>query len=243
MARQNEILCLNQVRKAFASPVSSPSLFCNADNERILGMLKSARENDKPNEFPDFICDGGFIEHFEVSPSKEGRKGSTFKREKSKAESETKEQFKEWDAVFLASEAKPHTMQTASIENRYEGFSHLAFIASLRRNVSAHLDSLKKQGLTGLANTAFMGENSGAKLCVYEGGAFSRFYTIRSDREALEVLRLCSPLVCYFIFVAGDSVEILDLSELDELILAAPEHLDVRSGRLRDIDLKVYIDW
>ena len=243
MARRNEILCLEQVRKALSNAVMPLNLFCNADFALVSEVLESARENSRPNDFPDFFCQNGFIEHFEVSPSKEGRKGSSFKREESKAVVETKERFDEWDAAFLASQSKPRTMQTASVENRYEGFSHADFLASLQRNISSHLDSLERQGLTGFANATFLAENSGARLCIYEHDAFSRFYTIHSDRKALEILQLCLPLVHFFIFVAADYVEILDLARLEELISEAPEKLDVRSGRLRDVSLKVYIDW
>lgn len=38
--------------------------------------LKAAKPNQNSNEFPDFIFEDGFIEHFAVTSSSEGRKGA-----------------------------------------------------------------------------------------------------------------------------------------------------------------------
>ena len=45
------------------------------DDKLFLGILEKAEPNPQKNEFPDFIFDGGFIEHFQVSAANETRKG------------------------------------------------------------------------------------------------------------------------------------------------------------------------
>lgn len=42
----------------------------------VANLLRKAKFNEKPNDFPDFIFDDGFIEHFQVTSSRENRNGS-----------------------------------------------------------------------------------------------------------------------------------------------------------------------
>ena len=240
MTRPNEINCLNRVREAFSRAFIAPKCFCNVDLDLVRSMFNSAKEC--PNDPPDFCCKDGFIEHFEVSPSKEGDRGSEFRKKKSKADKERKAQFDQCDLEFLASQYEPRTFRIAPVENVYEDFSYDAFLLSLQKNVSSHIERLKKRELTGLTSSAFMAENAGARLYFYERGVLRGFYAIHSDRKALEILRLCIPFVRLFIFVAEDSIEILDLTKLDELISKALDSLDVRGGRFINLSLKMYMD-
>lgn len=57
--------------------------FSNKDLEIVDKIIESAISNPEPNEFPDFIFDGGFIEHFQVTSSIENRKGSVHSKKKS----------------------------------------------------------------------------------------------------------------------------------------------------------------
>ena len=49
------------------------------DIAEVFQALNKSEENTKPSEFPDFVCENGFIEHFEITSSNETRKGSTKK--------------------------------------------------------------------------------------------------------------------------------------------------------------------
>lgn len=49
------------------------------DIAEVFQALNESKENIKPSEFPDFIFEKGFIEHFEITSSNETRKGSTKK--------------------------------------------------------------------------------------------------------------------------------------------------------------------
>ena len=40
------------------------------DIEEVINSLKKAKPNEKLSDFPDFIFDNGFIEHFKVTSSK-----------------------------------------------------------------------------------------------------------------------------------------------------------------------------
>ena len=49
------------------------------DIAEVFQALNKSEENTKTSEFPDFVCENGFIEHFEITSSNETRKGSTKK--------------------------------------------------------------------------------------------------------------------------------------------------------------------
>lgn len=60
---QQELECLKNSKK-FVSTADS-----------IYKYLELARPNHNINDFPDFIFDDGFIEHFQVTSANESRKG------------------------------------------------------------------------------------------------------------------------------------------------------------------------
>ena len=49
--------------------------------EGIRQYILSAKPNIDSNTFPDFVIDGGGIEHFKITSSKETKKGANFKKE------------------------------------------------------------------------------------------------------------------------------------------------------------------
>lgn len=47
----------------------------NQQYVELQNWLKNAESNQNSNKFPDFVFEDGFIEHFAVTSSSEGRKG------------------------------------------------------------------------------------------------------------------------------------------------------------------------
>ena len=84
MARgEQELYCLNFIKEH----LESDSMFygmSKEDCDRIEKMILSAVPNPRSSEFPDFICDGGFIEHFQISSGKTTKKGSLHKQNEAK---------------------------------------------------------------------------------------------------------------------------------------------------------------
>ncbi|MCM1363148.1 MAG: hypothetical protein NC235_14840 [Clostridiales bacterium] len=114
------------------------------DDDLIEQMLQSASPNPELSKFPDFICDCGFIEHFEVTSSHSNRKGSTMKHEqhKLKKEAETKEQalMAEMDEVPCC-EGKSVTADTWHSQHTYDDFCY-----SFKKSWEHHIESLSKYG-------------------------------------------------------------------------------------------------
>lgn len=69
-----ELNCLKKVRESVSLDVCFGVSEENYEDLKI--WLESAVPNKKSSEFPDFLFEGGIIEHFSVTSSFEGRKGS-----------------------------------------------------------------------------------------------------------------------------------------------------------------------
>lgn len=238
MARRNELDCLNLVRKAICGFSNIKIEKINCDINFIRDILNNARELSDSSKFPDFIFDCGIIEHFAVAGYKETRKGSEFKIEESKCNEETEAFYKEEDEIFLKNPRKPGIFQTVSRENIYSNSAYKDFVFSFKKNLDKHTESLKKSEYCN--NTViFLIEQEDARLGIYENNIFKRFYLLSEDKHLLTYLKEKYPLINYVIFNSADSVEIIDLSNLEPLIGRAKDGLDIRGGRMRQLSLKI----
>lgn len=105
----------------------------------IRNMIKSAHPNRKLSEFPDFICDMGFIEHFQVTASHVTRKGSPYSIQTSKLE----QNIENWEHEVVKESCPncfyemPSTMIPAP-EGSYENL-----VTSFQANWKNHIESLR----------------------------------------------------------------------------------------------------
>lgn len=83
-----------------------------------IDILMTVKENPNNNSFPDFVCNNGFIEHFEVTSSKTTGSGSTMKQE---------------EALFKKSD-KNHVI--------YSPHTHKDLLESFETIWKNHIDSL-----------------------------------------------------------------------------------------------------
>lgn len=241
MARKNELKCIRVVKSTLDNERSAHIEFCNCDKNFLISLLRTISEPDDEYKFPDFVFDGGIIEHFMVAGYKETRKGSEFKIEENKGNKTTKEYFNEEDNAFLESHRNPGTFYTASQENTYDKSTYKDFVFSFKKNVENHMVSLMNSGYSN-QTVIFLIEQEDARLCIYKNEQFERFYLLSEDKELLTYLKGKYPALNYVIFNSADSVEIIDLSKIDNLIKNAKIGLDIRSGRKRDLTLKFYWD-
>lgn len=241
MARSNELNCLNNIRNALKSENSFHVETSNCDTKVIADALETIVVPQDANRFPDFVFDGGILEHFSIAGYKESVKGSEYKIEESKRNKETKIFSKEEDKKFLYSSRSPGTFYSVNRENTYNNSTYENFIFSFKRNFDNHFVSLQKSKYIN-ETVIFLIEQEDSRLGIYEDNIFKRFYLLSEDKTILMYLKEKFPLVNYVIFISMDSVEILDLSNLESLIDNANENLDIRGGRKRDSFLKIYLD-
>ena len=112
------------------------------DKENVKKAFDKATPNPKLSEFPDFIFDKGFIEHFQVTSSFENRKGSTMERERSGIERDY--QRKEQEVLSNASDGQIEIHSISTDPYWHESHSYEKFIKSFKNKFEKHLKSLDK---------------------------------------------------------------------------------------------------
>ena len=107
MRGEQEQACLNVVRKLLRT--KDCNLYVD-ENDCIINYILTAQANEHESDFPDFIFDSGFIEHFQVSSAKETSKGSCFKQEESNYKRTTDKACKESQEQWKKEEFRPNTI-------------------------------------------------------------------------------------------------------------------------------------
>jgi|LSQX01.2.fsa_nt_gb hypothetical protein len=240
MARQNEKECTEELKNAFLGK-TNVKIYANCELETISQILFSAKSNVNKNNFPDFVFSGGGIEHFQLTSSKETRKGSEFKIEESINKKSKDEYFEMLKEEHLNSEFIPGTIATDNYEEVYESFSYEAFIHSLERNIVNHVESLEKSNYQDKV-VVFLMEQQTARLWIDEGIIPIKFYELHRDKKALSIIKQHCNSVNYIIYFVADSVEVLDLSKMDDLLNESLIYKNVKGGRLVKHQLNLLIN-
>ena len=163
------VMCEMQKGKCFYG-------FSVEDDSAIEQLFNSAKPNPNPSAFPDFICDNGFIEHFQVTSSHSNRNGSTMKCEQYalRQEAERKE-----NALMEEMNSCPcYEGKTVMTDAWHGGHTYEDFCSSFKRSWERHIHS--------------MGKNAGDKT--------TAVFMIQYDDSALKTDINCSELkegICY----------------------------------------------
>ena len=173
MRGEQESCCLAWVKEHLYGP--DTRFFCH-DKRKIAAILKRAKPNLEASKFPDFVFEDGFIEHFQITASKENKKGSCHKQ--------TQAEFhREMDCIQenlrqeLEKSPLPikNTISTTSYKMIPPEYSYEKFQSSFRKNWEHHIHSLEKY--TGAKNIGiFLVEYVGPLFKTMRGGKFAHFY-------------------------------------------------------------------
>lgn len=237
MARANEKECLETIKNAILGKINF-NVYSNCEIEDISKIVFSAAENSNDSKFPDFVFEGGGIEHFQLTSSKETKKGSEFKIDENKNKQIRERNEERLKQELLSSDYAPDTFSTSSYEEIYESFTYDDFLFSLQRNISNHVDSLIKSHYENKI-VVFLMEQQTARLWIDEGVTPIRFYELHKDKKALSLIKETCSFVNYIIYYVSDSIEIIDLSKLDSLLDKSINYKNVKGGRL--IIHKIYL--
>lgn len=138
---EKELCCLEKVKKQIR--FEDCMGMTNKDWEEIQKYLKTAVPNEQRNNFPDFIFDNGFIEHFQVTSSKTTKKGSkhlkNIKHYKDETDIKFKQIKKEWEDNPIMYEERIATQEYLYKEHNYEYLKQ-----SIEQSFQNHVNSLDK---------------------------------------------------------------------------------------------------
>lgn len=237
MRGDNELNCLNIIRNT--KDIENPKRyfgFLRKDVEEIVESIKDAQPNKNLSNFPDFICNNGFIEHFKVTSSKETRKGSIHIKEethfKKKVESEAELIKEKWNQ-------DPNNVKNNSIHwaFNFPEHSYSYLCESFMNNWEKHIASLNNY--KGNKSTSiFMIEYTDLALTMYENvfedwidGLSNgdvrepetvEFYRISRDKKLLNYIYQFRNTIKYVIFVYGKEYEAIKLNNIPYLLKLMP---------------------
>lgn len=185
------------------------------DRIEVANLLRTAQPNEKASEFPDFVFENGFIEHFQITASKETKKGSRqiieendFSRRAEKNEKTFKEECKNNPDV-----EKVRNVKTSM---NFPDYSGKNLEDSFKRNFEHHIKSLEKYngskqiGVFMVENYEFavkMYENIfndvKKNLCYGDLRLPQKFtcYRLSRDKKLLNYIYSYKSLIKYIIFV------------------------------------------
>ena len=238
----NEVECLKYVIDACSGKINSEIAFDNVDNDtELLKQLNEANPNSHLSEFPDFLSEEVIVEHFSITSSKENRKGSSFKKEQNANNIETEAKIKEWQDSCKNIPFEINTVRSTIIENIYTDLLYNNFIDSLDRNLSHHIESLKKYDVKD-RKVVFLIELQDALMSICRHNTFYKFYELYKDKNALDIFKLYLNILDIIIFRASDRIEIIDIKKFEELYEHSYCEEDIRGGRHRGINVLTMID-
>ena len=211
------------------------------DYKPLVKLLLTAENTDlKTNQtnFPDFKCENGLIEHFQVTATKETKKGAKSKQEYGKNDSDLIKEFTNdlQNNFSKSSYEKRYSMPNQSYEN---------FVHSFKENWKNHIESLKKyegnkQNVCFLIESDcyglkmrlaketdyILGIRTGKIVENYEDNRNEKFATIMLGRckELLKFVNEYKNLVQYIIFVSPCYVELIKTSEANYIVSLLKEY-------------------
>ena len=142
MRGEQETNCLTRVKQNLDR--NSVHYFCS-DPQKIIRILKSARPNPAQSNFPDFLFENGFIEHFQITASRETRKGAEHRQRQAQFCKEAEQRFQRMGREL--NDAPPANSLTREIcEMEAPPYSYEMYEASFRKNWQHHIIHHQKRG-------------------------------------------------------------------------------------------------
>ena len=237
MQRQQEKDCFERVKK----------LANDKNDTRLLSFLYKATANSESSLFPDFLFDGGFIEHFQVSAANENKKGSKHNIAVNDFERESNENIERLKNEFLQSPPRKisvtgtYDLKVVTHEMESPEYAYESFVKSFKRNFEKHIESLQKY--TGDKSIGiFLIELAGPRLTVLRNNNFRAFYRLAIDRNLLEYIDKYTAYLKYIFFVSLDDYEVLELNKIPHLLNNIPQGLTFGVGRFRNMKLTLFTD-
>lgn len=213
--------------------------FCE-DRQKIASILKNAEPNPAPSEFPDFLFETGFIEQFQITASKETKKGALHRKEQERFYKEAEQRLQAMrEELEQAPPANKLTRESCYM--KAPEFSYEMYEQSFRRNWQNHIDSLEKY--TGCREVGiFLISYQGAPLKMMRQGVFFGFYQLHQDARMLRYIEQYQDKLSYVIFEDGQNCEVIELEKIPALIEGVPCNIQFEPGRWRECRANLAID-
>ena len=227
MRGEREAQCLSDIRESYSHLQFFG--FSLDDKQTFQHAIFSAEPNQKPSEFPDFIFQDGFIEHFQISSFQTTRKGSVYQREKSQISREI-DSFKS----KMYNEPSFDTPKSAQWEQPYHDHSYENLVKSFKASWEGHIESLLKSKFN-YKTSIFLVDYPEMSLSMhvdYDAIALKsnieygdllyrlpfKFYRISRDKDLLRYVYEYASYIDYFVCRGVCSIDVIKVSNIPEIL-------------------------
>lgn len=234
---EKEQACLDSVRNILRTKKCEKHLDGDAV---IIKNILTVKENEQANDFPDFICKNGFIEHFQVSASGETKKGSLYKQEESCFERQSNETLGNKKDEYLNSRFESNTLTMHQSTLCYDKSTYENYVKAFKKNFESHIDSLKKYDGS-KENGTFLIEQVDGSLYV-DGAVPYMPYSLSIDKELLQYVYQYKDYLTYVLFTDGERCEIIKLSWIPKILSNVKDGTKFKVGRMTSTNLLLCVD-
>lgn len=206
MRGDKEKECLYLLQKSLKNGEEKVTFYgCSNDEvEAIKIAIFEAAENLDTNAFPDFVFEGGFIEHFQITSSKETKKGSHHKKKNTELDRDFHVKMKEQYESLGTNNEETKLTETHELS----GHRHSYLLESLSKNCAKHLGSLGTSNLKNNKFSFFMIQYTDGLLEVKNineedlkhRSGFTPYYP-HLDKQVLKLIQELSNRISHVIFV------------------------------------------
>lgn len=196
------------------------------DIKKVFIAIKNCNPNPNLSKFPDFVFKDGFIEHFEITSSKETRKGSAKKIDEFEFDKEINPQIKDFNQLCENMEIGESREKSWSRKDVCHSYDNLK--ESFYNNFKKHLISF--DNYEGIQNIKiYMIEYSDYGLEMMENVCDETKepkhlwdYRLSKDKNMMKFIYQYKNKVDYIIMNYKDSCEIIKISEIPNILKRIP---------------------
>ena len=227
------------------------------DIAEVFQAINAAQENVMASEFPDFIYDNGFIEHFEITSSKENRKGSSKKINDFLFDKEITPKIKEFNKSYGDMEIGERRSDSWSNKDVPHSYDNLE--KSFKQNLEHHLGQAQKyNGKKDLKIYLVEYGDFGVEMCENIDTNLEYFaknqrkpehcwnYRLSKDKKMLKYLYNFQNQIDYIIMNYHDYSEIIKIENIPSIIERLPyEYLIVGRNNIvirKQTNIKIGFD-
>lgn len=195
--------------------------------------FQTAIPNPQSSNFPDFICEDGFIEHFQVTSAKETSRGSEQMKMQADFDKACKKEFEKIQKE-PPTFSVPIEMQTTTMEMPFLDCSYDNYIKSFKKNWEHHIESLKNyEGNINMG--VFLIEHTGAPIVIKRHGKFQNFYHLQMDENLLNYLYDYTDMIQYVLYCHSEFCDVICLEKIPEIKRFLPHGRGFGVGRSMNI--------
>lgn len=203
-------------------------------------IFQTSIPNPNSSEFPDFIFENGFIEHFQVTSAKETKKGAKVAEAITYFEKDCELVDEEMSKTLTLSH-EVNQFYTHQMEMNCPECSYEYYEKSFKKNFEHHIESLERY--TEANNVGiFLIEQSGSPITILKENKFVDLYHLQMDASLLDYLYQYKDKVQYVVFYHQTFCDIISLKDIPALKSKIPNEITWGVGRLRQQHLTIAID-